>query len=135
MKTLGVQADEQPVDQGLVHAADQFRVQPGEAVEGAVAQPEAAVLVAPRLEAVTAEHSLQDTAPVCGLDIGLAGEVGTELPGGLMPALSASTAAARRRAASSYSLGGTVTANSRPDRKYILAGRPAPGPRRPAGRW
>ena len=48
---------------------------------------------------------------------------------------SASTAWTSSRAASSYSRGGTVTVNSRSDREYSLAGRPAPGPLRPAGRW
>ena len=101
----------------------------GQLVERAVPQPDHAVLAAPRLISVPGQRSVQVRDPVQVRDSGPvrdpgpepAAELGAQArgPGSAarqLPLGSDSTAWTSSRAASSYSRGGTVTANSRSDR-------------------
>ena len=144
MQPAGAEARDQALDQRQVHATDEVAVLGGQLVEWAVAQPDGAIFVLARLEAVAAQGVRCGLAGCFAAGIGgpaALSQAGPELLGGVVqrgPACGTPVGFDRHReqAGRQFVLpGGTVTANSFPERAYTLAGRPAPGPPRPAGRW
>jgi hypothetical protein len=62
LQAAGAQARDQSLDQGQIHAADDVAMLGGQVVERAVAQPDGAVFVLERLEAVAAQGILDGVA-------------------------------------------------------------------------